>query len=60
MAYLNKHLMTKLDSLTPRNKQLLEQLLIDLSQAGNDIEKRDAITRLRTRIREIVAEEEGR
>lgn len=60
MAYLNQHLMNKLNTLTPRNKELLEQFLIDLSQANNEIEKRDAVTRLRSRIREIVAEEEGR
>jgi len=58
MAYLNKELQDRLDQLTPTNKQLLEQFLFDISIARQNTEKQDAVTRLRSKIREIVAREE--
>lgn len=55
MAYLNKELQNRINNLSPLNKKLLEQFLIDINAARLESEKRDAVTRLRSRIREIVA-----
>lgn len=58
MISLNKELQERLDKLSPRNNELLESFLTDISNAENDVEKNDAVTRLRTRVREIVAKDE--
>lgn len=58
MTSLNKELKERLDKLSPRNNELLESFLTDISNAENDVEKNDAVTRLRTRVREIVAKDE--
>lgn len=58
MIYLNKELQARLNELTPRNKNLLEQFLFDIGTAKRSSEKQDAVTRLRSQVREIVAEEE--
>lgn len=55
MAYLNKELQERLNQLSLTNKQLLEKFLLDISTARLDSEKNDAVTRLRSKIREIVA-----
>lgn len=59
MVFLNSELQNRLNELTPTNKQLLEQFLFDISMANTDTEKQDAVTRLRSKIREIVAMEEA-
>lgn len=58
MAYLNKELQDRLNQLSSTNKQLLEQFLFDISTAKRDTEKQDAVRKLRSKIREIVAREE--
>lgn len=55
MAYLNKELQERINNLSPLNKKLLEQFLLDINAAKLESEKRDAVTRLRSKIREIVA-----
>lgn len=55
MAYLNKELQERLNQLSQTNKQLLEKFLLDISTARLDSEKNDAVTRLRSKIREMVA-----
>lgn len=58
MIYLNRELQTKLNELTPRNKSMLEQFLLEIGSAKRSSEKQDAVMKLRSQIREIVAEEE--
>lgn len=53
MSYLNKELQDRIDKLDPQNKQLLVQLLKDLGDAKLEMEKKDAMRRLRSKIREI-------
>ena len=60
MAYLNKELQERINKLSPLNKKLLEQFLIDINAAKLDSEKRDTVTRLRSKIREIVAAGENK
>lgn len=55
MAYLNKELQERINNLSSLNKKLLEQFLLDINVAKLESEKRDAVTRLRSKIREIVA-----
>jgi hypothetical protein len=60
MAYLNKELQKRINNLSSLNKKLLEQFLIDINAARLESEKRDAVTRLRSKIREIVAAGENK
>lgn len=60
MAYLNKELQERINNLSPLNKKLLEQFLLDINAAKLESEKRDAVTRLRSKIREIVAAGENK
>ncbi len=60
MAYLNKELQERINNLAPLNKKLLEQFLLDINAAKLESEKRDAVTRLRSKIREIVAAGENK
>ena len=60
MSYLNKELRIRLEELSPLNKELLIQFLTDIGDANTDSEKRDAVTRLRSRIREYVSQEENK
>ena len=55
MAYLNKELQERINKLSPLSKKLLEQFLLDINAAKLESEKRDAVTRLRSKVREIVA-----
>lgn len=55
MGYLNKELQERINELSPLNKELLERFLRDISKAKLDSEKRDTVSRLRSKIREIVA-----
>lgn len=54
MAHLNRELQQRINKLQPLNKVLLEELLLDLSKANSEIEKKDAIQRLRSKVRESV------
>lgn len=58
MAYLNKELQQRINKLQPLNKLLLEELLLDLSKANSEIEKKDAIQKLRSKVRETIVEGE--
>lgn len=60
MAYLNKELQERINNLSPLNKKLLEQFLLDINAAKLESEKRDAVTRLRSKIREIVVAGENK
>lgn len=60
MAYLNKELKERINKLSPLSKELLEQFLLDINTAKLESEKRDALTRLRSKIREIVAAGENK
>lgn len=60
MAYLNKELQERINNLIPLNKKLLNQFLLDLNAAKLESEKRDAVTRLRSKIREIVVAGENK
>ena len=60
MSYLNKELRIRLEELSPLNKELLIQFLTDIGDAKTGSEKRDAVTRLRSRIREYVSQEENK
>ena len=60
MAYLNKELQERVNSLSPLNKKLLEQFLVDINAAKLESEKRDAVARLRSKIREIVVAGENK
>lgn len=55
MAYLNKELRERINKLSPLNKELLGQFLLDINAAKLESEKRDTVARLRSKIREIVA-----
>lgn len=59
MNYLNRELLSRLDELSPINKKLLTQFLIDIGDSKLDSEKKDAVTGLRSRIREYVSREEN-
>ena len=59
MSYLNKELQNRLEELSDLNKDLLTQFLKDIGDASIDSEKQDAVTRLRSRIREHVSQEES-
>lgn len=59
MSYLNKELQNRLDELSDLNKELLTQFLKDIGDASIESEKQDAVTRLRSRIREHVSQEEN-
>lgn len=59
MSYLNKELQNRLDKLSPLNKELLTQFLSDIADANMESEKQDAVTRLRSKIREYVSQEEN-
>lgn len=59
MSYLNKELQNRLEELSDLNKELLTQFLKDIGDASIESEKQDAVTRLRSRIREHVSQEEN-
>lgn len=58
MTSLNRELLKKLKELTAQNKELLTTFLVDLTKAQTDSEKRDAVAKLNSKIREIVVKEE--
>jgi len=60
MAYLNKELQERVNKLSPLNKSLLERFLLDINVARLESEKIDAVTKVRSRIREIVATGENK
>jgi len=60
MSYLNRELQNRLEQLAKLNKDILTQFLIDIGDANVDSEKQDAVTRLRSRIREYVSQEENK
>lgn len=60
MAYLNKELQERIDKLSSLNKKLLVPFLLEISAAKLDSEKRDAVSRLRSKIREVVTAGENR
>lgn len=60
MSYLNRELQNRLEQLSPLNKELLTQFLSEIGDANMDSEKQDAVTRLRSKIREHVSQEENK
>jgi hypothetical protein len=59
MSYLNRELLNRLDQLSDLNKELLTQFLSDIGDAKLDSEKQDAVSRLRSKVREYVSREEN-
>jgi len=57
---LNKELQERVNKLSPLNKSLLERFLLDINVARLESEKIDAVTKVRSRIREIVATGENK
>jgi len=60
MSYLNRELQNRLEQLPNLNKDILTQFLIDIGDANMDSEKQDAVTKLRSKIREYVSQEENK